>query len=286
MKARISGAIALLLFVAHPSFAQDAAPLPQLPPSSEPADPPPTVSPAPSSAPLPPLRMRGEPGEYEYVERPAPVHAPKYSLWTGARIGAIGFLNSFYVNEVGAQETTGGFVKPGVSGQLDLGARLAYRYIPYAFFERSILGAGRHFENTSTSAWSNYFGIGFRYLLGDPHTVAFASDLSVGYREVSVSNSTGTYTMSTIEYFKLGLGADIRLSNMITLSPMATISTGVMTDASGSILYSDSPVVGQNIPLTHPTYQNGTSINNQTGYLVLGVGVAAHFDLFGSSPPY
>lgn len=230
--------------------------------------------------------MRGAPGEYEYAERPAPVHAPKYSMWTGARIGAIGFLNSFYINEVGDQETTGGFVKPGVSGQLDLGARLAYRYIPYVFFERSILGAGRHFENTSTSAASNYFGLGFRYLLGDPHTVAFASDLSVGYREVSVSNSTGTYTMSTIEYFKLGLGADVRLSNMLTLSPMATISTGVMTDASGSILYSDSPVAGQNIPLTHPTYQSGTSINNQAGYLVLGIGVGVHFDLFGSSPPY
>ena len=264
-----------LVLVAPRSFAADPAPLPPLPPPSSQPNEAPVVTPAPARPPV--VQVRPEPEQYAYEERPAPVHAPKYALWTGARVGAIGFMNSFFVNAVGSYETTGGFVKPGLSTELNLGARLAYRFIPYVYFEHSFLGTGRHFERAGVTASSNFYGLGFRYLAGDVHTVSFASDLALGFRSVTISDNTSSYTMSTFEYFRLGLGAEIRLSNSLTLSPMATISTGTMTDADGAIAYSDGG---------SPTYQNGTTINNQASYLVLGIGVGAHFDLFGSSPPY
>jgi hypothetical protein len=51
-----------------------------------------------------------------------------------------------------------------------------------------------------------------------------------------------------------------------------------MSDTSGHITYGPG---GSGDGLTHPTYQDGTPINNQRNYLVVGLGCGAHFDLFG-----
>jgi hypothetical protein len=83
--------------------------------------------------------------------------------------------------------------------------------------------------------------------------------------------------MQAYELFRLGLGAEIRFSTLFTISPMAWISGGTMSDTSGNVPFAP----GQGDGLTQPTYTNGQSINDERAYLVMGVGCGAHFDFFG-----
>jgi hypothetical protein len=212
-----------------------------------------------------------------YTEAPAETHAPKFSLWTGARLGVLGFGNSFFDNENGQPETSGNFLGNGLAAEIDVGARLGKRYTPYVFFEHGFVGKGHRFTGTGATASSDLYGVGFRYTAGDVDSAGFLSELSVGVRTVTVSNGSETYKMSALEIFRLGLGAEIRISTLFVISPMAQLSGGTMTDTSGSVTYAPNQGDG----LTHPTYQNGQVINAQRGYLILGLGCGAHFDFFG-----
>lgn len=212
-----------------------------------------------------------------YTEPPVETHAPKFSLWTGARLGIIGFGNSFYDNEQGQPETTGNFLKNGLAAEVDVGARLGKRYTPYVFLEHGFMGKGHRFEGTGATASSDLYGIGFRYTAGDVDSAGFLSELSVGVRTITISNGAETYKMSGLEIFRLGLGAEIRISTLFVISPMAQLSGGTMTDTSGSVTFAPNQGDG----LVHPTYQNGQLINAQRGYLIVGLGCGAHFDFFG-----
>lgn len=240
-----------------------AAPLPAAPP---------TYEPAPAPAPLPPP-------EYHYVPPKVPVHAPRFALWAGAHLSFQTFGNSFFRNENGQSEVTGNFIKPGLGTQVDVGVRLEKRYIPYVLYERYwSFGDGRRFQGADANSYGQFYGFGFRYLFGNPDFVAGFTDLSFGRRIVSVSSAGGSYSMSTFEFLRLGLGAEIRLSTRFTLSPQITLSSGVMHGTSGSVGYS---AARQGDGLLQPRYVNGASIEDTTSYIVFGLGVGAHFDLFG-----
>lgn len=234
-----------------------------------PSYPPPSYGPQYAQSPAPPPLI--------YTEPPAETHAPKFSLWTGARLGIIGFGNSFFDNEQGQPETTGNFLRNGLAAEIDVGARLGKRYTPYVFLEHGFMGKGHRFEGSGATASSDLYGIGFRYTAGDVDSAGFLSELSVGVRTITVSNGSETYKMSGLEIFRLGLGAEIRISTLFVISPMAQLSGGTMTDTTGSVTY--APNQGDGI--THPTYQNGQQILAQRGYLILGLGCGAHFDFFG-----
>ena len=300
-----------LLLVSPAALAQQPqGPLPPLP-TSEPA-PPPEQAPPPPGQPAPPPPQYGPapqpyaqpyappPPQYNPAPAPAyngppvgapegwagpevPTHAPKFSLWLGARLGAIGFGGYFYTNELGNGETTGNFVNPGPSLEVDVGARLGRRYIPYLFWEHAFLGAGHRFDGaTNAGGAADFAGLGFRYVAGDVNSAGFLTDLAIGIRTITVSNNGDTYKMSALELFRLGLGAEIRFSTLFTISPLAWISGGTMNDTSGTVTYSPN---GQGDGLSQPTYRpggpNGQTINNQRGYLVVGIGCGAHFDFFG-----
>lgn len=259
--------------------------VPQLPP---PDTEDPTAS-APSEPPAAPAVIRSEPEvveeppppEYVYIPAPpeAHVHAPKYSLWVGGRLSAQAYGYGFFRNYDGYTETTGNFIKNGIGTELNVGARLGKRYIPYLAYDRYwSLGTGRRFQGTDAGAYSQYFGIGFRYLFGDPDFIAGFTDLSVGRRSVHVSSNGQSYSMSTLEYFRLGLGAEIRLSSKFTFSPQLTLSSGVMNDTSGAVAYAPSQQTERE---RGPSFQDGRTIENQASYVLVGIGVGAHFDLFG-----
>ena len=203
-----------------------------------------------------------------YVEPPPAQHAPKYSLYVGGRLGVIGFGGNFFDNQLGHAETTGNFAKSGASLEGNIGARLGKRYIPYVALELSVLAPGHRFDGADTKASSSFLGIGFRYVAGDVDTAGFLTDLSFGIRTVSVVSAGQTYKMSSIELFRLGLGAEIRLSNVMTLAPMFIVSGGAMTDTQGDVPYGPG---GQGDGVTHPTYANGNNIDQQRGYLVVGL---------------
>lgn len=214
------------------------------------------------------------------VDPPEPAaHAPKYSLWTGARLSFVGFGFSFYDNETAQPETTGNIIGNGVAPQLDLGARISYRYIPYVFWEHGFMGDGRRFEGMNVHSTTDFYGVGFRYVSGDVDSVAFLSDLSIGKRVISVSDGTSSYSMSGLEYFRLGLGAEIRLATLFALTPLLSISSGALNDTDGSIPFACAPSCADGVQ--GPTYTNGKVIANSRGYVVLSLGVGFHFDVFG-----
>jgi hypothetical protein len=218
------------------------------------------------------------PPPIEYVAPPAMTHAPKFSLYAGGSLRILGFGGYFFDNENGQPETTGNFVRNGLGAELDVGARLGHRYIPFLLFEHGFLGQGHRFEGTGTTSSSDLLGLGFRYVAGDVDTVGFLTEISVGWRTITEHNGSETYKMSAPEIFRLGLGAEIRLSTLFVLSPMAQISSGEMNDTDGNITYGTA---GSKDGLTHPTYNSGQNIIATHGYLLVSIGCGAHFDFFG-----
>ena len=144
------------------------------------------------------------------------------------------------------------------------------------------MGAGHRFTGTSTSASTTFFGVGVRYQAGDVNSVSFVSDISLGWRTFRLSNDGGTWTASSFELFRLGFGVDIRLSTRMTLTPMATITGGMLSDTSGTVSFAPQQADG----LTKPSFPNSTNTNGipsafQSSYLAFDFGCGIHFDLFG-----
>jgi hypothetical protein len=190
----------------------------------------------------------------------------------------MGFGFSWYTNADRKSETTGNFLGNGVAPELDIGARLSHRYIPYLFIEHGFMAAGHRFDGLQgASASTDFYGIGFRFLSGDPDSVAFCSDIAIGKRVVTVRNDGQSYSMSGLEIFRLGLGAEIRAATLFTIEPMLGISGGSLNDASGSITF--APNQGDNA--TGPRYKNGQTIDDSKAYVMLSLGVGVHFDVFG-----
>ncbi len=239
--------------------------------------PPPLAPTPPPVVYLPPPRgsdgMAAEGGE--------PKHAPSNALWLGGRLGFLAYGGGLYVNDenTGAVETTGNFIRPGAAFELDIGARLARHYIPYFGVELGLASAGRRFDSTDTRTDTTFVGVGFRYVAGDIDSVAFVSDLSFGIRRFDASNSTGAWSAWGLELFRVGLGAEIRVTSRFALSPLITISGGTLTDTSGSISFGPNQSDGQ----TGPTFTGSGTIPSfaQTSYYAVVFGCGAHFDLFG-----
>ena len=221
---------------------------------------------------------RPAPPPVDYVEPEQPTHAPKYSLWVGPRLSYMGFGFSFYRNPTGDSETTGNLVGNGFGPQLDVGARISHRYIPYLFWEHGFLLPGHRFDGAAgASASTDFYGLGLRILSGDVDSVAFLSDLAIGKRVVTVSNGTETYSMSGLEYFRLGLGAEIRVTTLVTIEPVATISGGSLNDTEGTVTFAPNQGDGA----TSPPFKNGKTLDDSRPYVMLGLGVGVHFDVFG-----
>lgn len=257
---------------------------PSPPPGAVPAPgvPPPPPPPAPAGPPPPPKFVyAAQPPELVSTARAEHVHAPDYALWVGGSLGLLAHSGSFYSipPDASQAESTGNFVKPGLAIEADVGARLGRRYIPYVAVELGFMGAGHRFTGTSTSASSSFFGVGVRYQAGDVNTVSFASDISVGVRQFRLSNAGGTWTASAFELFRLGFGVDVRLSTRMTVTPMATITGGMLSDTSGTVSFAPNQPDG----LTQPSFTGSGGIPPafQSSYLVFVVGCGLHFDLLG-----
>jgi hypothetical protein len=214
----------------------------------------------------------------EWAERR---RAPRNALWLGGRLGFLAYGGGLYVNDTntGAVETTGNFIRPGAAAELDIGARLAGHYIPYFGVELGLAGHGRRFDSTDVRTGTTFAGVGFRYVAGDINTVAFVSDLSFGIRWFNASGSSGSWTAWGIELFRIGLGAEIRITNYFTVSPLLTVAGGSLSDTSGNVSFAPNQPDGE----TGPPFTGNGSIPSyaQTSYYTVVLGCGAHFDLFG-----
>jgi hypothetical protein len=292
-------ACALLAF-ASPAAAQQPPPpqggtLPPLPGEQPtqpaPGQPPPAAqqtAPPPGYAQQPPPVYYQQPPpppppEIEYTPPPEPTHAPKFSLYAGASLRYMGFGGYFYQNQdlptsPGEGETTGNFAGNGPAIELDVGARLAKRYIPFLLFEHGFMAQGHRFTGSDATTSSDLLGVGLRMVSGDVDSAGFLGEISVGVRSITVKGNGQEYKMSALEIFRLGLGAEIRLATLFSLSPMAHISGGVMNDTDGTIAFSPD---GSRDGRTAPTYTQGQNIQNQRGYVMVAIGCGGHFDIFG-----
>ena len=258
-----SAAFVLAFAIAAVARAQDAPVAP--PPAPTSASPPASQEAAPSQKPPP----------YAFEPAPPSVHAPQTAFWVGARLGLLGYGGAFFVNAQNREETTGNFIGQGLAGEANVGDRLNHRYIPYLLLEYAVLQPGHRF-NDNTSAQSILAGLGFRFIIGNVHRTGFLADLSVGRRTISVAREGHSFKMQAPEIFRLGLGAEIRMSTRFTLSPLAHLSGGSMSQSSGEIFYAP-----QGDGADRPTFIDGSISGSQRSYLVVGIGCGAHFDLFG-----
>ena len=260
-----------------------AAPVAQPPEAPPEAAAAPTAAPTPSAPAPPPVEYaRPPPGSGGMsMEGVEPRHAPRNALWLGARLGFLAYGGGLYVRDqnTGSVETMGNFIRPGAALEFDVGARLARHYVPYVGVEFGLATPGRRFDSTDTQTGTTFIGVGFRYVAGDTDSVAFVSDVSFGFRKFAASSSTGAWSASGIELFRVGLGAEIRLTNYLTLSPLITVSGGTLTDTSGSISFAPNQPDG----LSGPPFEGNGTIPSyaQTSYYAVVLGCGAHFDLFG-----
>jgi hypothetical protein len=198
------------------------------------------------------------------------VHAPDWALWLGVRVGAIGFGNSFYGGPQAA--TTGDLAIAGVAFEANVGARLGRRHIPYLFYEQGFYAPGRKLDDGGALPTTRFFGLGFRYVALDPDRIGFVADVAFGWRTLAVYKGRERWELGAFEPFRLGVGVEARLHTRATISLLGWVSGSVMSGSSGSITFDGG---------THPPYENGAAVTNQRAYLILGVGLAAHADLFG-----
>lgn len=263
-------------------YIEPAEPSDAAPPSDEAteasAEKPFLPEPAPTMRPAP----RFGPPVYEPPPPPAPRHlAPRQSLWLGARMGwfvPFGDLWGYCINDAYMRcaqvdaKPWRHYAGPGPMLELDLGARLGRHYNVFALWERSVLGIGSAFEDEyggQRKGDSDFWGVGVR-VSSNPDEVGLLVEFALGYRRARARWEDGWELRLTDAPFeaRIGLGADVRLSENVSLTPMATVGVGRFEKAqwvnSGR---ADDDVLDSLDAFSH-------------GWATLQLG--AHFDAFGT----
>ena len=216
---------------------------------------------------------------FEPPAPPEPHHlAPRTSFWVGARVGLF-----VPFGDVWARTTTIGvrgvpwsdYASSGPMFELNAGARLSRNYNLFVLWERARTGAGDGDPESLTLSGkadhgdTDFWGVGVRATT-DPDHIGFVTELAIGYRRARSKFDDGSQIQFTDAPFetRLGIGAEFRLSDLISLSPMATLGIGQF----GKI----------------ESVSNG-EIRNETGYASQAdahawatFSLGGHFDLFGS----
>jgi hypothetical protein len=222
---------------------QDAPPPAPAAAPEPPGPPPPPPAKSDVYDPPPPEFYPENEGVFEPPAPPEPRHiAPRTSLWLGVRAGVfIPFGNAWarctncstndqYVTLKGVPWRD--YATAGPMFELDAGARLSRNYTVFALWERAQLGAGKGdpdstIRGNAAHGDTDFWGVGIR-ATSDPDHTGFVTELAVGYRRARSVWDDGTELQLTDAPFeaRLGLGADFRLNQFITLSPMFTVGVG------------------------------------------------------------
>jgi len=164
--------------------------------------------------------------------------APKYSFWLGARLGwfipfgdlwAQGVPDSQgFINLTGVPWSD--YASSGPMFELDVGARLGRNYNLFLTWERASLGTGELAPDANggqQNGDSDFYAIGLR-VSSDPDKVGFLTEIAIGARRFHAVWADGTELQLTDAPFeaRLGLGADIRLGPLFSLSPLITVGIG------------------------------------------------------------
>jgi hypothetical protein len=214
---------------------------------------------------------------------PSPLAAPRNALWLGARAGYELPIGAAFTDLRDDRVQERDLLGPGPSLELDVSARLARRFIPFLFYARSFASLGAADRpppsglrtatilpdqapaSKVTSSSSTLLGIGLRYSFA---TGAFGlvAEIAYGYRLTRAQFDDGTLLRAGAPgEFRIGLGAEVRLTRAFALSPMLRFATGS---------YSDVTVEGAD-------GKEKNALGGSEAHGFVGLEVGGHFDLFG-----
>jgi hypothetical protein len=123
------------------------------------------------------------------------------------------------------------YAASGPAFEIDAGARISRRYVAFALWERSILRPGSLDPDSfggQRVGFSDLFGIGVR-VSTNPDDIGFLVEVALGYRWFGARWEDGTQLTASGSFpdLRLGLGAGVRLSPHLTLTPMFNLGSGV-----------------------------------------------------------
>ena len=217
-------------------------PAPGAPPVSAGAPPGPPGRPPPPPEgeaiyePPPPGFFSGE-AVVEPPPPPEPHHiAPRTALWLGARVGWFMPFGNVWARRTSDVTVEGvpwrDYSTSGPMFELDAGVRLSRNYNLFVLWERAQLGSGRGDTSSGIPGKSehgdtDFWGVGVR-ATSDPDHTGFVTELALGYRRARAVYEDGTELQFTDAPFeaRLGVGADVRINEVVTLSPMFTLGVG------------------------------------------------------------
>lgn len=214
---------------------------------------------------------------------PVPKHvAPQTSLWMGIKAGwafpaGDAWLdgrvlpNGAYILE---SRPFSDLASSGPKTELNVGARLGRHYNVFGHWEYASLGPGRALRDDLGSqerGHMNFIGLGFRFS-SDPDDVGVLAEAVMGYRNFTANWADGTELFAEDDFLntRLSFGADIRISPLLSLSPMIGLSGGFFEDIAWK-------------------YNDGSREEAMTEYdrfgqhTVITLDMGAHFDVIRSS---
>jgi hypothetical protein len=208
-----------------PGYYTEGAPPPGQPPPGQP--PPAAYEP-------PPPGYYGPTPVWEPPPPPKPKHrAPKTAFWAGARVGyfvPFGNLWQRYTPQGYEAVKWSDYASSGPMLELDIGARFSRHYNVFFTWERATLGNGDEAPDANggqAKGSTDYYGIGVRFS-SDADRVGFLTEIDLGWRRFRAEWEDGT-TLEMSEApleFRIGLGADIRVTTFFSLSPMVSLGAG------------------------------------------------------------
>jgi len=255
---------ALILLLAAPLAAEEAPPAPPPASTAPPIDQPPeAAAPAPATegaATPPPAAPAGPgpqappvpraviyepppPGMGPVFEPPAPLTpqhlSPENALWVGLRTGWFLPFGNIYAQALSPNAQGVVFLEPvpwqdyarsGLALEADIGVRLARNYMLFALWERAQLTTGDADEDLygEQVGSDSDFWAGAVRATSNADRLGLVTELAIGYRQARTRFEDGSKLQLTGAAFegRLGIGADLRMSSMLTLSPLATIGVG------------------------------------------------------------
>ncbi len=179
-----------------------------------------------------------------------------------------GDANGFRIDDVKWSQ----FASAGPMFELDAGARLGRYYNVFLLWERAQLGPGSEeiaALGSQERGETDYYALGLRFS-SNPNKVGFLTEINLGYRRFRAVWDSGAelrMTEAPLE-FRLGLGADIRISRLFSLSPLVTLGAGSF--GSAEWLNPDGSTSDATTPGDHAAGH---------GWITFQLG--AHFDIAG-----
>jgi hypothetical protein len=166
------------------------------------------------------------------------------------------------------------YASSGPMFELNAGMRLSRAYTLFGLWERAQLGSGRDdaTNGPQDGAETDFWAVGLR-ASSNPDQLGFITEVAVGYRRARTFFGNDVQYQFTDAPFeaRLGLGAELRLNRLTSLSSLLTVGVG------GFGKVERVAPNGNSLPL------NGNALDQGDGHAWVTFTIGAHFDVISSA---